>query len=38
MLSLTAFGCGVQDGIAPHYTTLTIPIIGVYLNPALELR
>ena len=27
-----------RDGIEQHYTALTIPLIGVYLNPALELR
>ena len=27
-----------RDGIAQHYTALTIPLTGIYLNPALELR
>jgi hypothetical protein len=27
-----------RDGIAQHYTALTIPLSGIYLNPALELR
>jgi hypothetical protein len=27
-----------RDGIAQHYTALTIPLTGIYLDPALELR
>ncbi len=27
-----------RDGIAQHYGALTIPLIGVHLYPALELR
>ena len=26
-----------RDGIAQHYTALTIPLTGIYLNPALGL-
>lgn len=27
-----------RDGIAQHYTALTIPLTGIHLDPALELR
>jgi hypothetical protein len=27
-----------RDGIGEHYASLTVPFIGVCLNPALELR
>jgi len=31
-------GVVARDGIEPHYTALTIPLTGIYLDPALELR
>jgi hypothetical protein len=36
----TGIGLSVvaRDGIEQHYTALTIPLTGIYLNPALELR
>jgi hypothetical protein len=27
-----------RDGIAQHYTSLTIPLAGIILDPKLELR
>ena len=27
-----------RDGIAQHYSTLTIPLAGIYLDPKIDLR
>jgi hypothetical protein len=27
-----------RDGIAQHYTALTIPLAGLYLDPKIDLR
>ena len=37
-MKMEGLGVVARDGIAQHYTALTIPLTGVYLDPKIDLR
>jgi hypothetical protein len=38
VLNYEQIGMVARDGIAQHYTALTVPLAGIYIDPALELK